>query len=236
MGFYVDGSKLYMVLGEWVQKYLAYDEWKLDRSKGDTGISSSMYVVDLSDSTMKFSHVHEFEVSKQYTLYDFSYTLLCKNILYQMLLNNNNNKPYKRRLVWKQETQVIVDQMEGEELGGPRLYLYSYHCILSINTKMLLNGGFQIAPLDMTRLPMDKVINFGEENFHVGWVSMWMDQNCIWWWGNGLRNIQLMTSGNWTDQREIQGFHRACMWSISLIPLRSFPMFTSLKRRSLCPW
>ena len=47
-----------------MEKDLAYDEWKLDRSKRDTGISSSMYVADLSDSTMKFSHVHEFEVSK----------------------------------------------------------------------------------------------------------------------------------------------------------------------------
>ena len=47
-----------------MEKDLAYDEWELDRSKRDTGISSSMYVADLSDSTMKFSHVHEFEVSK----------------------------------------------------------------------------------------------------------------------------------------------------------------------------
>ena len=31
MGFYIDGSKLYMVGEEWVEKYLAYDEWKLDR-------------------------------------------------------------------------------------------------------------------------------------------------------------------------------------------------------------
>ena len=64
IGFYIDGSKLYMVGGEWVEKYLAYDEWKLDISKGDIGISSSIYMADLSYSTVKFSHVHEFEASK----------------------------------------------------------------------------------------------------------------------------------------------------------------------------
>ena len=63
---------------------------------------------------------------------------------------------------------MIVDEMEGEELGGPHLYLYFYHRILSINTKKLLNGGFQTAPPNMTRLPMDKVIDFGEENLPCG--------------------------------------------------------------------
>ncbi|KAL6325781.1 hypothetical protein AAG906_026610 [Vitis piasezkii] len=49
--------------------------------------------------------------------------------------------------------------MEGEEF----LYLYTYHRILVINMKKLLSGGFQTAPPDMTRLPVDEVIDFDEE-------------------------------------------------------------------------
>ena len=63
---------------------------------------------------------------------------------------------------------MIADEMEGEALGSPRLYLYSYYRILLINSKKLLSGGSQIAHPDMTRLLMDKVNDFGEENFPCG--------------------------------------------------------------------
>ncbi|RVW90549.1 hypothetical protein CK203_030917 [Vitis vinifera] len=65
MGFFVDGSKLYMVGGEWAREDPI---WKvilrLDKSKGDKGISSSLYVADLSGPTVNFTHVHEFEAAK----------------------------------------------------------------------------------------------------------------------------------------------------------------------------
>ena len=59
MGFCVDGSKLYMARGEWDLKHRRHDLLELDYSKGYKGISSSMYVVELSNSNpignIKFS-------------------------------------------------------------------------------------------------------------------------------------------------------------------------------------
>lgn len=65
MGFFVDGSKLYMVGGEWAQEHPIWKAYRrLDKSKGDKGISSSLYVADLSGPTVNFTHVHEFEAAK----------------------------------------------------------------------------------------------------------------------------------------------------------------------------
>ena len=70
MGFCVDGSKLYMVGGEWglKRRRRRHGLLELDNSKGYKGISSSMYVADLSDSDpvgkIKFSKLHEFEAPK----------------------------------------------------------------------------------------------------------------------------------------------------------------------------
>ena len=69
MGFCVDGSKLYMVGGEWPPKRRRrHGLLELDNSKGYIGISLSMYVADLSDfdpvGKIKFSKLHEFEAPK----------------------------------------------------------------------------------------------------------------------------------------------------------------------------
>ena len=66
MGFCVDGSKLYLVGGQWGMKDPQEDFWLPDYSKGGEFTSSSMCEADLSDPVVKFSKLHEFEAPEPF--------------------------------------------------------------------------------------------------------------------------------------------------------------------------